>query len=147
MLLGEPTNDGEEAEWTSRVFDLPLGRYLVGAVGLGFIASGLHIAYCAVRADFKELLERQEMSRTALALTRWIGRIGHLSRAVVFGIIGMLLARAALDHDPEEAGGMAEAFQEIFVQPFGPVLLAAISLGFIALGIYYTIFARYRVIG
>jgi hypothetical protein len=50
---------------------------------------------------------------------------------------------AAVQNDPEQAGGLDAAFATIVAQPFGAVLLVAIGLGFAAYGLYSFARARY----
>ena len=62
------------------------------------------------------------------------------------GIVGYLLMRAALTHDPSEAGGLADALRTLDGQPYAPYLLGAVALGLAAYGVYQLVKARYRVI-
>ena len=48
---------------------------------------------------------------------------------MVFGIIGYLLMRAALKHDPSEAGGLADALHALERQPYAPYLLGGSGVG------------------
>jgi len=54
--------------------------------------------------------------------------------------------RAAIDHDPEKAGGLADVLTTLQRQPYAPVLLGAVAMGLAAYGAYQLVKARYRVI-
>jgi hypothetical protein len=54
--------------------------------------------------------------------------------------------RAAVRHDPEEAGGLGDALGTLAQQPYAPVLLGSMALGLGAYGAYQLVKARYRVI-
>lgn len=54
--------------------------------------------------------------------------------------------RAALKHDPNQAGGLADTLHTLERQPYAPYLLGAVALGLVAYGAYELVRARYRVI-
>lgn len=64
-----------------------------------------------------------------------LARFGYATKGVVYILIGVLAVLAALD-----AGGQTTdtrgAFQEIYSQPFGQVLLGAVSLGLAAYAVW-----------
>ena len=51
---------------------------------------------------------------------------------------------AALEADPAEARGLAGALATLARQPYGPWLLGAVAVGFVAYGVYLFLEARYR---
>jgi hypothetical protein len=57
-------------------------------------------------------------------------------------VIGVLFVYAAIDHNAKKSGGLDQAAQKILQQPFGPVLLFAISVGIGCYGLFC--FARAR---
>ncbi len=94
----------------------------------------------------EERLRLGELAPEERRLVVRVGRIGHVARGVVFGIIGVLLMRAALAHDARGAGGLGVALQTLERQPYAPVLLGIVALGLAAYGAYEVVKARYRVI-
>ena len=82
--------------------------------------------------------ERVERSFTAL------GVAGHLSRMVVFALIGYFLVRAAIDYDPDEAVGLDGALASLRDASYGPILLGVVAAGLIGFAAYSTADARYR---
>ena len=73
-------------------------------------------------------------------------QVGLIARGVVFGMMGLFLIRAALQHDPSQAGGLAEALQELARQPYAPVVLGAVALGLAAYGAYQLALARWAAV-
>ena len=67
---------------------------------------------------------------------RRLGVFGYIAKGVTFGIIGVLIGFAALNHDPKEAGGLDAALKTLAAQPFGTVLLCLVALGLAAYGVY-----------
>jgi hypothetical protein len=135
---------GDESSETARVLDWPAGRWIVLAVGLGFVAAGLYNVYRGVSRKFRERLERGEMGRH---VERWAvasGVAGHVARGVVFALVGVFLAKAAIEYDPAEAIGIDGALLKLVEQPAGPLLLGAVAAGLVAYALYCLVEARYR---
>ena len=73
-----------------------------------------------------------------------IGTFGHLARAVVFGLVGVFLIKAAVDFNPKKAAGLDGALAKLAAASYGPILLAVVAAGLIAFGVYSLSDARYR---
>ena len=73
-----------------------------------------------------------------------LGVVGHLSRTVVFGLIGYFLIKAAIDYKPKESVGLDGALSALAQASYGPVLLGIVAAGLIAFGAYSIADARYR---
>ena len=91
-----------------------------------------------------ETLKPGEMGPGEKRWTRRAGRLGHAARGVVFLVIGVFLAQAALHSDPEEARGLGGALSALAAQPLGPYLLGLVALGLVAFGLFMFVVARYR---
>ena len=74
----------------------------------------------------------------------WIGRLGIVARALVFGMIGALLIRAGWRFAGYHAQGMAGALRAIQAQPYGPWLLGAVAAGLAAFGVFQFLQALLR---
>lgn len=133
------------ADWTARLMQQPYGIWLIGIAGAIVIGVGIYQLYKAYATKFREKLKVHEMSPTE---TKWgirAGRIGIAARAIVFGLIGIFLVRAAWQANPQEAGGVGRALQTLAGQPYGPWLLGLVAVGLVAYGLYSAIvLARYR---
>jgi hypothetical protein len=134
----------EERELTSRVFEYPAGRWLVGFVGLAFIGAALFNAYRAVTQKFEEKWNDGEMSPVERAWLPRVSSLGLLARFVVFGLIGTFLVRAAYQHDAKEAIGLDGALRKVIQASYGPVLLAIVAGGLLCYALFCFAEARYR---
>jgi hypothetical protein len=135
---------GNEQKTTGGVFDLPLGRWLVGAVALVFVAMGVFNGYRAVTCKFNRKLKKGEMNDAEEAAATTLGVLGHLARFVIFGLVGLFLLKATWEYDAKEARGLDGALLELSQQPYGPFLLGAVAVGLIAYALYCFVQARYR---
>lgn len=124
---------------TAVVLDWPGGQLLVAAAGVAligyagwkFVRHGLHAKFMERLTGAGEVVER-------------FGRVGYTARAVVWAVVGVLLVQAAWTHDPNQAGGLSTALQELADSPWGRLLLVAVAVGLFAYGAFCVTEARYR---
>ncbi|MGH7718817.1 MAG: DUF1206 domain-containing protein [Gemmatimonadaceae bacterium] len=147
MLLGDATAEGADArqELTVKAMSEPWGVWVVGAVGAGILGYGAYQLYRAWKAKIDKRLDLSALpSEAAERAVISIGRFGIAARGVVFGTVGVLFIRAAMEEDPSEAGGIGESLRTLLDQPKGVWLLAVVGVGLIAYGVYQALEARYR---
>lgn len=128
----------------AQIMSLPLGRVLVGFAGLIIIGVGGYEAYKGVSRGFEKELNTGKMSAGEQTWARRSGIVGLIAHGVVFGLTGLFLVVAALQHRPEQVQGLGGALQALAGQPFGPFLLAVVAVGLVAYGIFSLVQARYR---
>jgi hypothetical protein len=129
-------------DYTATLMQQPFGRWLVGLVGLAIIGYGVYLAYRGWSEKFLEHLDAQGRSGDAGRAYKLFGKIGYIAKGIAIGVIGVLFVYAAIDHSAKESGGLDQALHKVLQQPFGPVLLVAISLGIGCYGLFC--FARAR---
>jgi len=130
--------------WVTRVLSAPHGRWVVAAVGLAVIGTGVYQFYKAYMALFENDLLISEMSADARLWSRRVGRAGLTARGVTFGVIGWFLLRAGLDANAHEARGVAGALRLLGRQDEGHWLLFVVAVGLAAYGFSSLVDARYR---
>ena len=130
--------------WTAKVLSLPFGQLLVGAFGAGVIVIGITFFYRTFKAGFRKRLHLGSLNSGRQTFIITIGRIGYLSRGVIFTIVGGYLIRAAHEFDADQAQSSEEALETIKQQPYGPGLLTLMAVGLIAYGVHMGLQARYR---
>ena len=143
---GGSSSDQEAADWAARVMELPVGRWLVAAAGAAIVAYGLYQLYRAATADLDDMLDLSELSATHREWVRRVSRFGVGARGVVFVVIGVFAAKAAIEYDSSEARGFAGALESLQQQPYGPWLLGIVATGLVSYGVYALVRARYRVV-
>jgi Domain of Unknown Function (DUF1206) len=129
---------------TAGVFDWPAGRWLVGLAGVVMLGVAAYQFLKGVRRTFLEELKTGEMSAGLETWVTWIGTFGHVARAVVFGLVGWFLLKAAYEFEAREAVGLDGALTKVLKAEYGPWLLGFVAAGLIAFGVYSISEARYR---
>ena len=137
-LGGRGSSGGDPQETlTSRLLDAPLGQALVVIVGLAVLAVGVSEVVKGVQRKFRE-----DLRGSVSPATMKLGTAGYVAKGVALGIVGVLFGWAALSYDPDKAGGIDAALQTVRDQPFGSVLLTAMSIGIFAFGLFCFSWAR-----
>ena len=137
-------SDATSRHWTARVMDHPSGRLLIAMAALALIGYGIYQLSRAVQGKLDRHLQWSGVTAGTRRILERVSSFGIGARGVVFGLIGISLARAALRHDPAAAHGTSGALREIGGLPFGSWLLTVAGLGFVAYGLYALINARFR---
>ncbi len=130
------------------ILTYPAGRLAAILIGLATIAGGFAQFVDAYRARFARDMKLGEMQPETRRSILRLGRFGYFSRGVVFTLVGWFIVNAGLNSNPAGAHGYRGAFAFLLAQPYGHVLLAAVALGFIALGLHSIAMARWgRLLG
>jgi hypothetical protein len=137
-------SSGHPDQTTAGVMDWTGGRWLVGAAGVVMLGVALYQGYKGVSRDFLEDSKTEQMSESVKRAFTVLGVVGHLSRMVVFGLVGWFLLRAAIDFDPDKAVGLDGALAKLAHASYGPLLLGIVAAGLVAFGCYSLADARYR---
>jgi hypothetical protein len=144
-VTGSGGGGGQEEDRATRIaFEQPLGRYLVLAVGLGIIGAALFNLYRGLTRKFRKELKEGQMGSEERRWYTVLGVAGHLARAVIFGLIGLFITRAAWQYDPGEAIGLDGALAKLARADYGSVLLGCTAAGLMAYGAFCLVQARYR---
>jgi hypothetical protein len=125
------------------VFELPGGRLIVGAVGVGIVVVAVVTVVTGVQQRFRRDMDLPLDHRARAAAVR-TGQVGFVAKGVAIGLIGVLVVIAAIRYRPDEAAGLDVALKTLAGQPLGPYLLVAVALGLMAYGVFCFFDARYH---
>jgi Domain of Unknown Function (DUF1206) len=103
ILTGPGTSRGGAKKTASDVFGWPGGRWLIGIAGL--VLAGVAV-YQFIRGVQQKFLDDSNTERMPHILKTWftiLGTIGHVARAVIFGMVAAFLLKAAYDYKANEA--------------------------------------------
>jgi hypothetical protein len=144
LAIGAGSGSSDPDSVTARVMELPLGVWLVGAVGVGIVGVGAYNAWEGVSRKFEECLRIGEMAPRERSVVRVMGIAGLVARGVVFALIGAFLVKAAVEFDPKDAIGLDGALAKVANQTYGRWLLALAALGLLCYAAFCVVQARYR---
>jgi hypothetical protein len=143
-VTSSSSSGSESSSLTAKVLEWPGGQGLVVFAGLVVIAVAVGLTVRGLKTDFEDKLDTGRMSGTTFTVVRRLGQVGYVARGLVFGLIGALVIKAAIDHQPGKAAGFDVALKSLAGAPFGRVLLMAAAAGLVCFGAYCLAEARYR---
>jgi hypothetical protein len=148
VVSGASTSSAEQQQKvTAGIMAKPAGVWLVGLAGLAVLALGVGFIWYGWKRKFEEKLLLGQMSIQVRKMARRLGQVGYVAKGVAFGIVGFLLAYAAVSHNPAKSRGLDAALRTLVEQPYGVFLLIAVGVGFAAFGVYCFVQSRYRRVG
>lgn len=121
---------------TGAVLRLPLGTVLVLGIAGVVMAVALTSAWRGLTDRWRRDIEVEGRTGDVGRVVQVLARAGHLSRALAFGIIAILVARAAVEHDPRQRAGLDQAIVRFRDEPFGPWLIVVVAVGLACYGGY-----------
>ena len=143
--LGDSTKGGDQNQkLAGELMSQPLGQVLVWLAALTFAAVGIYQIYYGFSGKYRKHVQDLSLGSQQASLLLKSGKIGYISRGIVWLVIGFLFSRAAIHSAANEAGSTAKAFQFIEGTPFGSYLMGALGLGLVAYGVFNFIRARYE---
>ncbi len=125
----------------------PFGQILVGIVAVVFFGKAAYQIYRSVSGKYAKKINDSELDYRVKDILRKAGFVGYIARGIVISIIGYFFLRAAIEANPNEAGGTQQAFD--FIQSsstWGTILLGIIAIGLACYGVFMFVKARYRVL-
>jgi hypothetical protein len=143
-IFGAEDTSEDAMALAAMAYQPPLGRILVGLVGLIVIGVSLYQLYAAYGARFREDLHLNRMSNAEERWVTFAGRVGTTARAIAIGVAGAFVVLAAYQSDPSEVRGLGQALETIQNQPSGSYMLGSVGAGLIVYGVFMLLVARYR---
>ena len=137
VLMDAPAaGGGDTREATSHALDWPAGDLVLIAVGIAVIGTGLWHGSKVITQSFRDDLDLPARSPMVCRLVTVLGAVGYFARGVVFTMVGWFLVQAAVQHDPNESGGLDSALKRLSASEHGPGLLRLLAIGLFAFGVY-----------
>jgi hypothetical protein len=138
LIIGARGGTGGDAtvKLVNQIMNMPMGRWLVGALGLAAIGAGLYQMYLAIKMDFDKRFKPYALTTDQRRIAIQIGRFGTFARGVVFALVGFFITLAAVQANPGHARGFDGALDYLAKQPYGIWMLGFVAMGLIAFGVY-----------
>jgi hypothetical protein len=120
----------------STIFLMPLGKYIVGIIGVLVLGTGVYQTYLGLRHNFDKQIQPYALTPKQIRVIKTLGRFGTLARAVVFALVGIFLLFAAYNANSAEVKGVDGALLTVLQQSYGHLLLGIVAAGLIVFGCY-----------
>jgi hypothetical protein len=129
FLTGDSTKGGDSRQQLIRsMLDQPAGQWLLGAVAILLAGIGVYQIWYGNSEKYRKHVNLRELKDEASTSLLRAGKIGYISRGVVWLILAFLFMRAAFNNNASQAGNTSSVFNFVEQSRFGPYLLAALDL-------------------
>jgi len=145
MIFRSHSEKGDKNQyWVSQILDKSFGQWFIGLGALALAGVGIYQIYYGLSGKYKKHVQQLNLHSRGSSLLLRSGKIGYLSRGIVWLILSYLMLQAALHNNSSEAGDTGKAFSFIESSSYGSYLLAALGIGLISYGVFNFIRARYE---
>lgn len=144
IVAGAGGGSNDPGKATGGVLGWPGGQYIVGAVAVVIMAEGVAQLVKGLGRGFLDDSDCSSMGERGKQAFTALGVVGYTARAVVFGLIGYFLLRAAIDFDADKAIALDGALAKLVKADYGKYLLGLVAAGLIAFAAYAIADSRYR---
>jgi hypothetical protein len=110
------------------------GRWIVAVAGMIVVVVAAGMVYEGSKKQFLNLFGYLP-TRLRDAVV-WLGRVGTISRGVVFAVASALVVVAAWSANSTKVGGIDEALRILLREPYGSAVGVVLGAGLMLFGIY-----------
>lgn len=143
LLTGDGGGEGSSIpRAVETVMAWPGGRWLVGLMGIVTIGAGLYYCKKALKEEYRDALRGNRFTMNY----NWALKAGVFAQGVIVALVGGFFAYAGWRGNPEEAGGLEQAFSWLNGQIYGQILVVAICLGLLGFALFCFVNAAYRIV-
>lgn len=141
---GDHSTGDSNQDVARELLSKPLGQVLVWLFALILTAVGAYQIYYGLSEKYQKHVQHLSLHTEHATLLLRSGKVGYISRGIVWLVIAFLFIRAAISATASEAGNTGKAFQFIESTPYGSPLLGVLGAGLMAYGIFNFVRARYE---
>ncbi len=143
IFYNQQDSSDQNQHWAAEILSKSHGQWLLGLGALAIAAIGIYQVYYGLSEKYKKHVAQGGYHSTIERTLVRTGKIGYVSRGLVWLILAYLLLNAALHASASEAGDTGKAFE--FVEgSFGSVLLGVLGIGLMLYGIFNFIRAQHE---
>lgn len=137
LLMGGRSSSGSnQTQLVAQIMSLPMGRFIVGLIGVAAIGAGLYQCYLGIESKFEKQFKTYALTPENYRIAIQMGRFGTIARGIVFALVGFFFFLAAYTASPGRAQGIDGALNYLAKQPYGLWLMGIVAAGLIAFGVY-----------
>lgn len=144
LITGSGAGGGStKQDMLAQILQGPWGQIVVGILGLILIGVGIYQFIRGWKEKYMSEISSAEVNAQERNIYRSLGKAGHISRAVIYGIMAYFLIRVALSSDPSKFRGIGGALDYLGGQTMGTILVALVGLGLLLYGLFMFVKAKY----
>ena len=137
------TGAGDEKAALWELLSLDWGKALIWALAILVAGQALQQFFIAYKGKFMKKIDNYPSVKHEYDFIKRAGRLGYISRGMVFGVLAFFLIKVIFNHNANEYKGTEGALAYFLSFSYGPILLGAVALGLTAYGIFHIMVARH----
>lgn len=141
---GDQSGESSKQDIAASLLQQPSGQLLLGLAAAIIAGIGVYQIWYGSSEKYRKHVDLQELDKKASGSLLRAGKIGYISRGIVWLVIAFMFLKAALNNKASEAGDTSSAFSFIQQSSYGTYLLAALGLGLICYGVMNFIRAAFE---
>jgi hypothetical protein len=130
------SSGGSQQGMISSLMAMPIGRWIVGFVGVAGFVGGLYQIYLGLKSHFDRQFQVYDLTPDQAKAAISVARFGTVSRGVVFAVLGATIALGAYNADPSQQVTFDAGLAALLKLPYGIWVLAVVAIGLVAFGLY-----------
>ena len=131
-----PSSGASTQQSMASILSMPLGPWLLGALGLAAGAAGITQIFQSFHASFDKQFQTYAMTASQVKFATQLGRLGTATRGLIWILVGGAIVMAALQSNSNKDIGIDAALTSLLHQPYGVWLLGIVAVGLMAFGVY-----------
>ncbi len=139
----EEGNNGEEKTVLWELLAMDWGKTLLWLLAAIIAGQAIQQFYIAYTTSYMKKIDNYPSVKHEYDLIKKSGRIGYISRGVVFGILSFFIVEVILQHNANAYKGTEGALQYLLTFSYGTWLLGAVAFGLILYGLFNVMVARH----
>jgi Domain of Unknown Function (DUF1206) len=133
--------DSKVERFTRDMMDNTAGRWLVGAIGVVLVGTGIYFIVRGITANFRKELDHQGVGPLSFEAIVTLGRIGWIGRGLMMIVVGWFFTHAAIAFQPDEPKGIDGALRATSGSTWGAWLVGFVAVTLVVYGVFCVVSA------
>lgn len=144
LITGNGSGGGTSKQsMLAQILQEPWGQIVVGLLGVILVGVGIYQLNRGLKEKYMSEISHAGVDAQERSVYRKLGKAGHISRAVIYGIMAYFLGQVALSSDASQFRGIGGALEYLGGQTMGTILVALVGFGLLLYGIFMFVKAKY----
>nr|WP_246054366.1 DUF1206 domain-containing protein [Antarcticibacterium flavum] len=139
----EDNDNGDEKAALWELLSMDWGKALLWLLAAIIVGQAIQQFYIAYTASYMKKIDNYPSIKHEYDFIRKSGRMGYISRGVVFGILAFFIVEVILQHNANAYQGTEGALQYLLTFSYGTWLLGVVALGLTLYGLFNVMVARH----